>query len=133
MLEGEQPARASEAGLHLIDAEQRAVAAAELLRGLQVSGRWQMHALSLYRLDEEDGDILPPQLRLEHIELTEGDACEAGKQRAEAPSELGVAVRRERAERQAVEAVVGGDDPLTPCRGATELESPPRPTRCHCS
>ncbi len=110
MLEREHLPGAAEAGLHLVDAEERAVSAAERLRALEVAGGRQVDALALDRLDEEDRDVLAPQLRLERVEVAERHAVEAGQQRPEARRELGVPVRRERAERQPVEAVVGGDD-----------------------
>ena len=58
VLEGEQLPGAPEARLHLVDREERRVAAAELLRRREVAVRGQMHALALHRLDEEDGDVL---------------------------------------------------------------------------
>ena len=41
------PARPAEAGLHLVDAEERAVAAAELLRAAQVAVGREVDALAL--------------------------------------------------------------------------------------
>ena len=63
VLEREQLARAAEAGLHLVDAEERAVAAAELLRAFEVAGRRQVDALALHRLDEEERDVLAAAAR----------------------------------------------------------------------
>ena len=96
--------------------------AAERLRALEVAVRRQVRALALDRLDQEDGDVLAPQLLLERVEVAEGDALEAGQQRAEAVGELGIAVRGERAEREPVEAVVGGDDAAALRRRAAELQ-----------
>ena len=122
VLEREHPPGAAEAGLHLVDAEERAVAAAELLRALEVAGGRQVDALALDRLDEEHRDVLALQLALERLELAERHAVEAGQERAEAVGELRVAVRRERAEREPVEPVVGRDDARALRRGAAELE-----------
>ena len=110
VLEREHAPRPAEAGLHLVDGEERPVAAAELLRALEVAGRRQVDAFPLDRLDEEDGDVLALQLLLERGEIAERDAAEAGQERLEAVGELGAAVRGERAEREAVEAVVARDD-----------------------
>src|SRR5262249_6669533 len=74
------------------------------------------------RLDEEQCDVFGAQLRLERVEVAERHAVEVGEQRAEARRELGVAVRRQRAERQPVEAVVGGEDAAPLRRGAAELK-----------
>ena len=133
MLEREQPARAAEAGLHLVGAEERPVAAAELLRALEVAGRRQVHALPLHRLDEEDGDVLAAQLGLERVEVAERHLREAGQQRLEARRELGVAVRRERAEREPVEAVLGRDDARRGRSRRGRASARPRPPRCRCS
>ena len=83
MLEREQLAGAAEAGLHLVDAEERPVPAAERLRALEVAGRRQVHALPLDRLDEEERDVLAAQLPLERVEVAERHAVEAGEQRPE--------------------------------------------------
>ena len=104
VLEREHLPGAPEAGLHLVDAEERAVAAADLLRALEVARRRQVDALALHRLDEEDRDVLAAQLLLERVEVAERNALEPRQQRPEPVRELRVAVRRERAERQPVEA-----------------------------
>ena len=62
------------------------------------------------------------QLALERVEVAERHLREAGQQRPEALGELGVAVRRERAEREPVEAVLGREDARAAGRGAAELE-----------
>ena len=82
MLEREQLPRAAEAGLHLVDAEERAVRAAERLCALEVAGRRQVHALPLDRLDEEEARRLRCcSCLLERVEVAEGHAVEAGQQR----------------------------------------------------
>ena len=62
MLEREHRPRAAEAGLHLVDAEERPVPAAQRLRAFEVAGRREMHALALHRLDDEERDVLAAQL-----------------------------------------------------------------------
>ena len=103
VLEGEQLPRAAEAGLHLVDGEERPVAAAELLRAFEIAGRRQVDALALDRLDEEERDVLAAQLALERIEVAERNLREPRQQRAEALDEVRIAVRRERAQREPVE------------------------------
>ena len=63
VLECEELAGAPEARLDLVDAEERAVAAAERLRALEISVGRQVDALPLHRLDEEDRDVLAAKLR----------------------------------------------------------------------
>ncbi len=122
MLVGEQLAGATETRLDLVDAEERAVAPAERLCALEISGGSDVHALALHRLDEEHGDVLAAELLLERVEIAERNLLEAGQQWPEALRELGVAVRRQRAEGQPVEAVVDGDDAAAPRRRAAQLE-----------
>ena len=71
VLEREELSRAPEARLHLVDAEERAVATAERLRAFEVARRRQVHALALHRLDQEQRDVLGPQLALERVEVAE--------------------------------------------------------------
>ena len=122
MLEREHRARAAEARLHLVDAEERPVLPTERLRAFEIAGRRQMHALPLDRLDEEQRNVFALQLLFECIEVSERHALEAGKERPEPRGELGVAVRRERTERQAVEAVVDREHARAFRRCAAELE-----------
>ena len=107
MLQREQPPGTAEAGLHLVHAEERPVAAAELLRAREVAVGRQVHALALHRLDEEERDVLAGELALERLEVVPGHAREAGQQRPEALGELRARVGRERPERQPVERVLG--------------------------
>ena len=79
MLEGEQPPRAAESGLHLVDGEERPVAAAELLGALQIAVRRQVHALSLDRLDEEERDLFAVQFPLEGLQVPERNLREPGQ------------------------------------------------------
>ena len=66
MLECEPPAGASQPGLNLVDDEQRAIAVAQLLRGLEVAGGRQRDHAALYRLDDERGHVLRTQPLLGH-------------------------------------------------------------------
>src|SRR5207245_942313 len=103
VLEGKHPARAPEAGLHLVNAEERAVAAAQLLRALEVALRREEGAVALDRLDQEERDVLAPKRRLERAEVAEGHLREPRQQRPEPVAELRHAVGRERSERVPVE------------------------------
>ncbi len=73
MLEGEELARAAKSGLDLVDAEERPVPAAQLLRALQIAVRREVHALPLDWLDEEHRDVLGSQGGLECIQVAERD------------------------------------------------------------
>ena len=122
MLEGEHPARPAEPVHHLVDGEERSVTAAQLLRAGEVAVRRDVDALPLHRLDEEECDVLAPQLLLQRLEVAERHLLERGQERPEAVGELAAAVGREGAERQAVEGVVGGEDARAPGRGAPDLD-----------
>src|SRR5581483_6510075 len=122
VLEREHRPGAAEAGHDLVDAEERAVLPAERLRALEVAVRREVDPLALDRLDDEDGDVLALQLILERDEVAEGHALESGQERLKPRRELVVPVRRQGAEREAVEGVVGGDDARALRRGAAELE-----------
>ena len=122
MLEGEELAGAPEPGLHLVDGKERAVALAELLRAFQIA-RWrEVHSLSLHWLDEKERDVLGAERNLECVEVAERDPREPRKERAEALDEMAITARRERAEREPVERLLGRDDPRPSGRGASELE-----------
>ena len=122
MLGGEQLPGAAEAGLHLVEAEERAVAAAELLRAGEVAVGGQDHALAEDRLDDEHRDVLAAQLGLERVEVVERHAGDPREVRAEAVGERRLAVDRQRAERQPVEGVLDADDALPLRRRAAELD-----------
>ncbi len=57
VFDGEKFSRAAHAGLDFVVNEQRAVLAAKLLRGEQITGRGKIHALALNRLDDEPCDV----------------------------------------------------------------------------
>jgi hypothetical protein len=109
VLEGEQLARAGEARLHLVNSEESPVAAAELLSAFEITVRRQVHSLALDRLDEEECHVLAAQLTLESVKIAERNLREPRQQRSEAFDEVRIAVRRERAERQAVKRIVRRD------------------------
>ena len=75
-LECEEAPGPAQTRLHLVDAEERPVAAAELLGALEEARRRQVHALALEGLDDEDRDVLAAQLVLEPGEISEGNARE---------------------------------------------------------
>ena len=122
VLEREELAGAPEARLHLVDAEERAVAAAQLLRALQIARGRQEDAVADDGLDDEERHVLGAQRGLERVEVAERDAREAGQERLEAFGEGGIARRRERAERQPVEAALDGDDARAARRRAPDLD-----------
>ncbi len=62
------------------------------------------------------------QLLLERVEVVPGNPLEPGQERAEAVGELGVRVRRQRPERQPVEAVLRREHARAPGRRAAELD-----------
>ena len=108
VLEREERAGAAEAGLHLVDREERAVVVTQLGRGAEVAVGRDEHALALDRLDDERGDVARlGSSRAQRVEVAERHRRAAGEQLAEAIAELLAAVERERAGGQAVERVVG--------------------------
>ena len=110
-LVGEPGAGAADAGLHLVEPEQRAVLVGDALGGGEVAGARDDDAgLALDRLEDDGGDrVVDGGLERGHVVVRhEGDV--AG-QRLE-----GVAVGRLRGEREgahrpAVEGALGGDEP----------------------
>src|SRR5205807_8728379 len=104
--------------LHLVDAEERPVAAAQLLGPLEVALGWEEGAMALDRLDEEERDLFACELGFERVQIAPGHLGEPGQERQEPVAELWHAVCRESAERVAVETALAGDDPR-PARGRT--------------
>src|SRR5207248_1609627 len=72
--------------------------------------------------DEEERDVLAPELGLERVEVAERHLREPGQERAEAIGEGAVVSRRQRAQSQPVEAVLARDDAAASGRGAAELD-----------
>ena len=106
VLEPEPAAGAPEPGLHLVDDEQRLALVAEPADRLEVAGRRGLHAaFALDRLEQDRADPLVHR-RGQRVEIGELDLAEARRQRLERLLLLGLAGRRERAERAAVERVV---------------------------
>ncbi len=122
MLEGEELARATEARLHLVDAEERPVATTQFLRSAEVAGRRQVDALPLHGLDEEESHVLGAETALERVEVAERHLLESCEQRSEPLRHLAVAVRGERAEREPVEALLRGEDTASSGGRAAELQ-----------
>ena len=91
MLECEERSGPTESRLYLVDGEQRPVAATQLLRAFEVALRREEHAVSLDRLDDEERDVLAPELLLERVEIGERDMIESGDQWAEPLREVPVA------------------------------------------
>ncbi len=122
LLEGEERAGTSDPALDLVDGEERAVPVAQIGGFAQIVLGRDENALALDRLDDERGDVAGFQLATERVEVAEGDALAAGEQVTEPMSELAASVEREGARRQAMERVVGEQDPRTAGRAACELE-----------
>ncbi len=122
MFAGEHPPGAAEAGLHLVDTEERAVATAELLGGRQIPGLGQYDALALDRFGQKERHVLVAQLRFERSEVVERHPRHARQQRAEPGALIGAAVHRERSEGEPVETVLDGDCPGPAGGGARQLE-----------
>src|SRR4029453_10741090 len=122
MLEREHSPSPAEADLNLVDAEQGAVTAAELLGAFEIARRREVRPVPLDGLDDEDGDVLAAQLRLERVEVVVGHTRETRQERAVTRSERRIARRRERTQRQAVEAVLARDDARAPRRRASQLQ-----------
>ena len=77
MLEREHPSRPPEPGHHLVDAEERPVATAQLLRSLEVPLGWQIDPFPLHGLDDEERDVFTAQLLLERFEVAERHLIES--------------------------------------------------------
>ena len=109
MLEREPRAGAPEAALHLVDDQQRLALVAQPADTLQVRGR-RGHdaALALHRF-EHDGRDTVVERGGERVEVVERNLPEPARQRLERLLLLGLAGRRERGERAAVERAVRAD------------------------
>ena len=105
-LEREPSSRPSQAGLDLVDDEQRPVAPAQRLGRLEVAGGRQRDHPPLDRLDDERGDVPGAQFRLQAREIAERHPRAAGQQRTEALLEELVTDDRQWPERDAMEAAV---------------------------
>ena len=84
---------------------------AKPLGGLKVSLRRQVHALALDRLDHECSDVAAFELARQRLLIAEGRRIARGRERPEAVPELGVAVERERTKGEAVEGMLGVEEP----------------------
>ena len=73
VVEREHAARATEPGLHLVDAEERPVAAAQLLRTLEITVGGEVRPVALNGLDDEDRHVLAAERRLERLQIVERD------------------------------------------------------------
>jgi hypothetical protein len=122
VFEREQASRAPEPGLDLVHRQQRPVAAAELLGARQVAGRGDVHALALHGLDQECGDVATRELARQRVEVAEGHGLATRQQRPGALAVLGVAVDRQRSQRQAVEAALAEQHALPAGGHARELQ-----------
>ena len=74
MIEREHAACPAEAGLDLVDAEERAVAAAKLLRPPEIAIGRKGRPVPLNGLDDENGYVFATKRRLEGVKIVERDA-----------------------------------------------------------
>jgi len=121
LLDGEEGAGPSEAGLHLVDDEERAALGAETCRLLGELGRRRAHsALALHELEDESRGLVGDR-RVERLRLVEGDVRETGDERTEEFAVLGSPRCRECAHGLAVKAAHRRDDAGPLRRGEREL------------
>ena len=122
LLEREERPGAADAGLHLVEAEERAVLGGELGGGGEEAGRRGVDAaLALDRLDQDQAGV-GPDGRLERRDVVQRREGHAGDERLERRALRGLAGRRERAHRPAVERVLERDDPRLAGRLARVLD-----------
>ena len=84
--------------------------------------RRQVRALALNGLQHDQRDVLARELALHRVEIVPGHLLAPGQERLEARGELGVAVDRERTQRQPVKTVLRRDHPRPPRRRAPQLD-----------
>src|SRR5687767_7484041 len=122
LLEREHGPGPAEAGLDLVDDQQRASLPAEA-RGLldELPCRWPDTALALHELDDERGGLAGDG-RVERLGLVERNVREARHERPEDVAVLRPPGRRQRAHRLAVEAAHRRDHAVPLRRGARELQ-----------
>ena len=122
LLEAEERAGAADAGLHLVEDEQRAELVGERARRLEELGRRRVHAaLALDRLDQDRARVRPGggDERLDVVQRREGDA---GDERPERLALRRLAGHRQRAHRAPVERALERDEPRPAGRLARVLE-----------
>ena len=115
-------ARAPDARLDLVHDEERAELPARLLRAAPVLPGRLVHALALDGLGDEGGYVTGGERVAQRGEVAEGDLGDVGEQGAEALSERGAAVERERAQREPVVRVGAVHDPGAPRERSRELD-----------
>ena len=122
-MRGQESSGAAHSGLHLIQHEQRSVAAAQRLRCLKILRRG--HPDSAFRLDrlhDEGRELLGGELFLEGVDVEERDGFRAREQGAEAfPPEL-IAHQRKRPAGEPVKRAFGIQQAGAPGGGARELD-----------
>ena len=110
VLPGEPVAGAADAGLDLVEDQERAVLAAELAQAGEVAGRRDVDAaLALHRLDDERGRRAVDR-GARGVEIAERHDGLVAQQRLVGIAVLRLADHLERAERAAVERVLGRDE-----------------------
>ena len=110
VFDGQKSSGAPHARLHFVIDEQRAVLAAELLRGEEITGGREVHAFALDRFDDEARDVTLLQFRLERSQIVEWNRPAMRQERGETIAEAIVAIDRERAGAEAVKGFFAMDD-----------------------
>src|SRR5690606_32045843 len=128
LLVREPRAGAPDAGLHLVEHEQRAVPGGEVARGDEVARREGAHArLALHGLDDERGDLAAlghgrgRERLLERGDVVERDELDPARERLERLAVRGLRRQRERPHGPAVEAALEREDARA-SRAARHLE-----------
>ncbi len=110
ILERERGAAATDAGLDLIQDEERPTVAGQLLQAPQVVARGREHArLPLHRLDQ-DGAGTRSGLPGRRLQVSEGNATEAGRERLERSPVALDPGRRQRPQGATVKTPLHGED-----------------------
>ena len=111
LLVAEERARASEAGLHLVEDHERLVPAAQRLRLLPELVRREVDPLALDRLDDERRHVAPPELAGQGRRCRRRGSCRRPGGGARNPVRNSLPpLRAQRAGGEAVEGVVAIED-----------------------
>ncbi len=124
-LAGEHGPGAPQTGLHLVQYQQDAVPAAEVVRAGEVPrGRLDDASLALDGLDDKGGVVVrpAPKLLFQGCQVSEGDMVEACGGRTECGLVAGIACGREGTQGFAVKAVMGGQEARPAGGGAALLD-----------
>jgi hypothetical protein len=113
VLEGAEASGPAHARLDLIDDQERAPVVAATERAGQIARRGgQGSPLAQHRLHHQRRHVAPAQHAIQGVEVVEGDALDAGHQRAVAVPEVRVVHQRQRAHGLAVVGPLHAHEPL---------------------